>query len=292
MQLSLGPVSYFWPKALMYNFYRQAAQSPANLVYLGETVCSKRRELTATDYVKLAHMLRDAGKRVVLSTLTLLEAIGELKELKRFCDQGEFLVEANDVSAVQALSEKGLPFVAGSAINCYNPATFKRLARLGMIGWNMPVELSREWLADMLSDPELATVRADVWIEVFALGYMPLAYSARCFTARSENRPKDDCRLCCLNYPEGRRVRSQDGLEVFTLNGIQTQSGQRCNLINDVESMHGLVDVIRISPQASGTFEWVAHFDRARKYSTERFDLPKTDVNGFWHKLEGMRHVE
>lgn len=40
-------------------------------------------------------------------------------------------------------------------------------------------------------------------VELFAYGHLPLAYSARCFTARAENLPKDDCQFVCLNYPEG-----------------------------------------------------------------------------------------
>ncbi len=53
-----------------------------------------------------------------------------------------------------------------------------------------------------------------------------LAYSARCFTARSENRAKDDCETCCQKkYPQGRQVLSQENQQVFVLNGIQTQSG-------------------------------------------------------------------
>ena len=61
MQLSLGPLLYFWPKAGVEHFYQQACDSPASIIYLGETVCSKRRELKLADWLALAAPLRDAG---------------------------------------------------------------------------------------------------------------------------------------------------------------------------------------------------------------------------------------
>lgn len=294
MKLSVGPVAYYWPKAVMEAFYRDIADSKADRVYLGETVCSKRSELTAADYLTLAHQLREAGKEVVLSTLTLLEAPGELNALRRYCEQRDFLVEANDMAAVQFLSEQQIPFVVGSAINCYNPSTFAQLADLGMVGWNMPVELSRDWLEDLLADPVASSRRNRVWVEVQGFGHLPLAYSARCFTARSVDRSKDDCRLVCLNYPGGRKVRSQDGTDVFNLNGIQTQSGQRYNLINDLAGMKGLVDAIRLNPEPEQTLDWIEAFYgalHARPGEVHKTELPEADINGYWHKIEGMRHV-
>ncbi|OOF00611.1 U32 family peptidase, partial [Salinivibrio sp. MA427] len=117
MKFSLGPILYFWPKKQVMDFYREAADSNVEHVYLGEIVCSKRRELKLDDYLEIAHMLREAGKKVTLSTMTLLEAPAELRELGKYCDNGEFEVEANDVSAISLLQEQGLNFTAGPAIN-------------------------------------------------------------------------------------------------------------------------------------------------------------------------------
>lgn len=287
MQFSLGPVLYFWPKATMQAFYRQAADSAVDVVYLGETVCSKRRELKLDDYLSIAHELREAGKQVCLSTMTLLEAPSELRELKRYCDNGEFLVEANDVGAIRLLREHGLPFIAGAAISVYNQHSVKRLVDMGMQRWVMPVELSRDWLQELLNHDEVQAVRDRFETEVFAFGHMPLAWSARCFTARSENRHKDQCELCCIKYPDGRRVDSQDGQSVFVLNGIQTQSGDRYNLINQVPQMQGLVDLVRLSPQAEGTFDWLEKF-RDNSFGAAPVKLPAGDVNGYWLQLAGM----
>ena len=51
----------------------------------------------------------------------------------------------------------------------------------------MPVELSRTTLREMLD-----ALPEGVETEIFAYGRMPLTLSARCFTARSHNLPKDD----------------------------------------------------------------------------------------------------
>lgn len=43
MKYSLGPVLYYWSKETLEDFYQQAATSSADTIYLGESVCSKRR---------------------------------------------------------------------------------------------------------------------------------------------------------------------------------------------------------------------------------------------------------
>ena len=44
-RLSLGPVPYLWPRAVLFKFYERIASTPVDIVYLGETTCSQRREL-------------------------------------------------------------------------------------------------------------------------------------------------------------------------------------------------------------------------------------------------------
>ena len=72
-RLSLGPVPYFWPRETLLEFYDGIARTPVDIVYLGETVCSKRRPLKSGEWLELAATLQAAGKEVVLSGLTLLE---------------------------------------------------------------------------------------------------------------------------------------------------------------------------------------------------------------------------
>ena len=62
MKTSLGPLQYCWEKEKVNAFYEQAAQSNIPLIYLGETVCSRRRQLKFSDYFALAQMRRESGK--------------------------------------------------------------------------------------------------------------------------------------------------------------------------------------------------------------------------------------
>jgi collagenase-like PrtC family protease len=95
MKLSLGPVLYYWPKEKLLDFYDEVMSSPVDIVYLGETICSRRRLMRTQDWLDLATRLKDAGKEVVLSTMALIEAGSELGVARRICEQQEFLVEAN-----------------------------------------------------------------------------------------------------------------------------------------------------------------------------------------------------
>ena len=264
MQLSLGPILYFWERDTIEQFYEQMIDSPVEVIYLGETVCHKRRSFKPAEWIELARQLGTRGKQIILSTLALIEAGSELGGVKRLCSNGELLVEANDIGAVQLLSERKLPFVGGATLNIYNAQALKHLLGMGLRRWVMPIELSRDALADILEDARKLAIDDELETEVFSFGHMPLAYSARCFTALHHNLPKDDCQLKCRDYPEGLAIHSQEDEEFFTLNGIQTQSGNIQHLLPHWRTLAELgVDFMRISPQPEHTLEVVQRYHQA-----------------------------
>ncbi|OTQ28903.1 U32 family peptidase [Gilliamella apicola] len=288
MKYALGPVLYYWPKTETEAFYHAAKESEADIIYMGETVCTKRREMKVPNWLELAKEIAKSGKQIVLSTLALLEAPSELNDLRQLVNNGDFLVEANDLAAINIAQENKLPFVAGPAINCYNALTLKLLQKQGMVRWCMPVELSRDWLNNVLTQFESLNIEKNFEVEVFSYGYLPLAYSARCFTARSEDRPKDKCETCCIKYPVGREVFSQERQKVFVLNGIQTQSGYCYNLGNNLKEMKGLVDIVRISPLGLETLDIVKQFKANEDGSNPLYIEHKRDCNGYWNGIAGL----
>jgi collagenase-like PrtC family protease len=293
MKLSLGPVPYYWPRDLLMGFYAEAADWPLDIVYLGETICSKRRSLTLDDWLDIGGRLEAAGKQVVLSTLALLEAESELKQLRRICANGRFSVEANDLAAVQLLSEQGLEFVTGPTVNIYNSRTLALLGRRGLRRWVLPVELGREDLRAMQAGRPTG-----IETEVIAYGRLPLALSARCFTARSHNLPKDDCRFRCLDYPDGRLVFTREVAPFLVLNGIQTQSARTCNLLPELDQLGELGGhVRRISPQAQHTQSVVEQFAACLRGETTPSEastalkplMPLGGCDGYWRGDAGMQ---
>jgi collagenase-like PrtC family protease len=293
VKLSLGPIPYFWSREQVFGFYEAVATSPVDIVYLGEVICSKRRELALDDWLNLARFLRAAGKEAILSTLTLVESASEVSALKKLCGNGEFIVEANDMAAVQFLAEAGARFVTGPSVNIYNQQTLKLLAGKGLCRWVLPVELGLDTLADLQ-----ATRPSGVETEVFALGRLPLSYSARCFTARSHDLPKDECGFLCRDDPGGRLLTTQEGEEFLVLNGIQTQSARVHEALSSWPALEqAAVDVLRISPQLEGTLDIIDLFDRARVGAgTEALIpellplLPSGPCNGYVIGRAGMQH--
>ena len=291
MKLSIGPIQYFWERERVLDFYQQAADSAAEIVYLGEVICSKRRLVKFEDWLAIGNELKQAGKEVILSSLTLLEAASEMSSLKKLCQNESFMVEANDISAVQLLSSAGKDFVTGPSFNIYNGRSLHLLARKGLKRWVLPVELGLETLKD------LQALRPEgVETEVFALGRLPLAYSARCYTARSHNLPKDDCQFKCIDYPDGRMLETQEDQEFLVLNGIQTQSALTHQVLDQLPELEALgVDVLRISPQYHGTMRIIEIFDIARNnnditiLSEELLKLlPLGACNGYLVEEAGM----
>lgn len=293
MKISLAAVPYFWSKEAYQTFYQQVSETPVDIVYLGETVCSKRRSMKYRDWLDIAELLCISGKQVVLSTLTLLEAESELKYLSKIAAQKQYLVEANDMAAVQVASENNNEFVAGSAINIYNNRSLGLLQSQGMTRWCAPVELGQQDLAPMLTESR----RLGLEVEYQVFGRMPLAYSARCFTARHHHLVKDDCQFKCLDDEQGIAVKTQEG-ELFTqINGIQTQSAKVSNLLlRWQEFQEAGIDILRIAPVAArDTLQVIRQLHALLSQQQHATELQGLSCeyeycNGYWEQKEGMNY--
>ncbi len=294
MKLSLGPLLYYWSREDTLAFYEQAASWPLDIVYLGETVCSKRHLLRLPDWLELADKLSAAGKEVVLSSQTLIESESDLKALRKLISDGRFKVEANEWGAVRLLAEAGCEFVAGPTLNTYNPDTLAMLAEMGATRWVPPVEMPRDMIRDMLAAlPETTRIKT----ELFGYGRLPLAFSARCFTARHYNLQKDDCQFRCLDHPDGLVLASREGEVFLAINGIQTQSAKVMSLAHRFDELSDAgIDVLRLSPQARNMhrvvdiFRALADGDIQPAQAPAQLDrlMPAAPCDGYWLGKAGM----
>jgi collagenase-like PrtC family protease len=188
--------------------------------------------------------------------------------MRRITDNGRFLVEANDMGAVNMLNTRW-PFVVGPHVNVYNAAALRLLAEFGARRWVAPVELDRDALRAMQRQRPHG-----LETEVFAFGRLPLAFSARCFTARAHNVSKDECDLRCAEYPDGMPLLTQEGEPFLVLNGIQVQSGRTHSLIGEIAELRDLdIDVVRVSPQSRGTFEIIDVFRGSDRITEHVFEM-------------------
>jgi collagenase-like PrtC family protease len=126
---------------------------------------------------------------------------------------------------------------------------------------------------------------------------MPLAFSARCLTARRFNRQKEDCGYVCIDHPDGMGLDTREGRPFLAANGIQTQSAGVYCLVDDLKGLEQAgVGILRVSPQSKGTFDVMQIL---RDVSDGRFNAgearkalaavsPGELWNGFWHGRPGM----
>ena len=286
MRLTLGPLQYFWPRERTLAFYREAAKWPLHTIHLGETVCSKRRELRTRDWIALAEELASNDRQVVLSSLALIEAESELGVLQRLVDHGGFWIEANDLSAVQLCRERGVPFVAGPSLSVYNHVALAMLMQDGLRRWVPGVEQGQTLVDELLRALDAqGSTRPEV--EVIAWGRLPLSYSARCFTARALDVGKDQCGFRCIEHPDGLPLSTREGRPFLRINGIQVQGEELTDLSPELPALRAMgVDLLRLYPQAEGMRAVVEHFVGA--LATRDAVAPLGHRNGYWHGEPGM----
>jgi collagenase-like PrtC family protease len=275
------------------------ADSAADTVVLGESVCARRRELRLADWLALGKELQAAGKEVVLVAQALIESEADLRLLERQGEQTDFAVEADDASALQLLAGK-VPLVLGPHLNIYSRAALREHADLGATRWVAPVELPLDAVglvnppADPVRTPEGVAIVTEAW----AFGRMPLAFSARCFTARHHHLAKDDCGFVCAADPDGLLLSSTEGQPFLVLNGPQTQSAGVENLLADAATLRAAgVSRLRLSPCAQGFLQVIADFDSVmnaggaaagRVAAWPGLGVPGPFSNGYAHRQPGM----
>ena len=292
--LTLGPMLFHWQGADWRDFYfRLADEAPVDEVYLGETVCSKRQPFIEPHIAEVAERLQGSGKRVILSSLTLVTLERERRSVRELAAQDDLLVEANDLSALQALA--GRPHAVGPMINVYNGPTAALLARQGATVICLPPELPASSIA------QIARSAPGPAYEVFAFGRVPLAISARCAHARAKGLAKDNCQFVCSQDPDGLAVSTLKGQPFLAMNGVQTVSFTCQALLSELSTLAaGGVSRFRLSPQRcdmaavarlyrdvlDGALDPAEASDRLRALAP---DLPLS--NGFLHGAPGAQWI-
>ncbi|PJE79489.1 hypothetical protein CI610_01525 [invertebrate metagenome] len=293
MKITLGPLLFFWPRQTVLDFYNAVADCPAfSRVYLGEVVCSKRREIKEKDWLDIAQKLQDSGKQVSLSSLTLLESTSELKQIRHLCQDSLFEIEANDMAAVYQLSSQQQSFSTGPSVNIYNGHTLAYLQSIGLKRWVLPVELSAQHLEKILTEADDQGA-SEIETEVFSYGYVPLAYSARCFTARNMGVNKDQCQFSCIHNPSGIPLKTQEAESLLTINGIQTMSGVPIDLRNQWKIMDQKgVQAMRLSAHSFDIIRMAEQLaDNICSGITNLLSLEDSCCNGYWFDRSGIEKI-
>jgi collagenase-like PrtC family protease len=299
---TVGPVLYHWPRQTLTQFYADIADSPAHTVVLGEAVCARRRELRLDDWLALGRELAEAGKEVVLVAQTLIESEADLRLIERQAEQGSFAVEAGDASALQLCAGR-VPLVLGPHLNIYSREALVEHADLGATRWAAPVELSLDALArinpphDRVHTPQGEPIATEAW----GFGRLPLAFSARCFTARHHRLQKDDCGYRCIEDPDGMLLSTTEGEAFLVLNGTQTQSAGVQSLLGEAHALRAAgIHRLRLSPCALGFDQVLQDFDAvmnagadpsARETAWSGLGVPVPLVNGYARQRPGMNWV-
>ena len=295
-KLSLGPVMFNWSPEKWRDFYFAIAdEAPVDSVCVGEVVCSKRQPFFDPVIGDVIERLQAAGKEVVLSTLALIMSERESNMVRELAADSDFLIEANDISAVSVLN--GQDHVIGPFVNVYNEGTRDYLISRGARRICLPFELPARSIAAIA---EGCDHRTDLEVQVF--GRLPLAISARCYHARSYELSKDSCQFVCAEDPDGMAVDTLDGTPFLTVNGTQTLSRSCRVLGNELSDLRGMgIRRFRLSPLDTDMVAIAKGF-RAVLEGRDEPDTLERDLqtllpaisfsNGFFHGVEGSVYRE
>ncbi|MCC9624503.1 U32 family peptidase [Thalassospira sp. MA62] len=243
-RLVMGPILFHWDEGRKRDFYaRIADETDVDTVHVGEVVCAKRMPFFDKHLPEVIERLQRAGKEVVLSTLALVMNDRECAQIRDFAQMSDLLIEANDISAVGILA--GKDHLIGPYINIYNESTFSyfedRMAKRIALPWELPAT----------SIAAICKSRQSAEIEVQVFGRMPLAISARCYSARVNGLHKSGCQFVCGEQLDGMEVSTLDDAPFLAVNGLQTLSNTYVELSDDIEQLQASgVDAFRLSPHS------------------------------------------
>jgi O2-independent ubiquinone biosynthesis protein UbiV len=298
MRISIGPCLFDWGKKGITDFYkRMAFETEADILYIGEVVCSKRLHLSPKELIKLAEELKSSGKEIVLSMLGLVMTEEEQLEIRKMASLAKdagLRIEANDMASIGV--GEGQPMVAGPHICSYNPETVDFLDGVGVDRVVLPVELSAKYISGIFRDVK------SIESEVFAYGRLPLTFSARCYTARAFNLPKVNCQYKCGDYPDGMPMHTQENKQFLVINGIETMSELVYNLIADLKMLQEMhIDIVRLSPQSKSMAEvvniWKSTINGQIESQEAVAKLQELNgnepfCNGYFHERPGLEFIQ
>jgi O2-independent ubiquinone biosynthesis protein UbiV len=255
-ELTVGPNLFNWTPGIWRDFYfRIADEAPVAVVYLGETICSKRAPLFDDYYQAVSERLAAAGKTVVHSTLGETASKVDRRLVSDVCEKTSGLIEANDASAAYYL--RGRQHHVGPLMNIYNEETLRFLAGHGARNICLPIELPFSATRVLCT----AAAALNVSIEVQVFGRQSLALSARCYHARAHGRTKDTCRFVCENDPDGLVLATLEGKPFLAANGVQTLSYEYLNLVQEIPALKAAgVTRFRLSPHSCDMVEVATAF--------------------------------
>jgi len=295
-QLTMGSIHFHWPADKWRDFYFKIAdEAPVDTVYLGEVVCSKRAIFTTPHYAEVVERLVAGGKKVVFSTLSEVMLKLDRNLVDSICETEDFLVEANDASALWRLT--GQPHAIGPLLNVYSEDTLAFLAGNGA----QHVALAPELPAETLNVLSQKAQELNVTLEAQVYGRMSLALSARCYHARAHDRVKSTCKFICEEDPDGLDLKTLDQKPILSINGIQTLSYTCLSLVNELKSMKEMgITHFRLSPhnhdmvEVARIFRDVLDDEISPHRAEEKLEKINPDMpfsNGFYHKKSGYLKV-
>ena len=115
MKIALGPLLYFWPRNRIAGFYEDVARNPAvDIVYIGEVVCERRKEMRTADWLALARMLADSGIKWRVIVLSACHAAGFIEPLR---DDNSLIIAASGADQSQGCEAEESPSAFGQAFS-------------------------------------------------------------------------------------------------------------------------------------------------------------------------------
>ena len=291
-ELTIGPVLFNWTPETWRDFhFRLADEAPADVVYAGEAVCSKRAPFFVPHFEEVVERQKAGGKQVVVSLLAQVTSKIDRRLVLDLAAMDGVIVEVNDATALAAVA--GRPHTAGPFLNVYNEDTLCFLAHRGAQVFCLPPELPAESVA-IMGD---AAAKHGAKVEAQVFGRIPLALSARCYHARAHGLTKDGCQFVCDRDPDGMALNTVDGTSFLVVNGILTMSHKYLNLIHELDALAGMgVSRFRLSPDSRDMVKTVRLFrdvldgvldptEASARLAEDRPDVAYSI--GFFHKKAG-----
>lgn len=237
MKTTLQSIYFNRNKNDVIDFFANASQSDVDEFHIRDITC-KKRDISLQDYEKIIRILKNAHKKIILSTFPFeTDADEKVKHLLQSVDY----IEVNNIGILEQINTciDETKIILGPYLKIYNQYDLEFFNDFNVTRIVIPYHSEYSQILRMIEAIRFNT-------ELFVLGKIPVNLSWNCFLSMQHQKNRINCNKLCGIYPDALDIMSLNDIPLFKVIGPEVISYKTFNALREYKKFP--VDYLRINP--------------------------------------------